>query len=280
MSAPQTPVRKEFDKVVYLLDEALAPNAPTITATSIPHHVALGLGMGLKSRLLAVGTLVDDPPASAGALDCLRSMAEACAHLSWLVEGSSGTLEQRALCLQLGQANADLENRRAVAKVMSKAWIPQEPRTNVNDGLTRAETVAKRIREQHGSNCPACGCSGRGSSAVQGWLKSRALRATALKRDVDLYSLWKGASADAHQVQPQRWNQPDDGRHVLALPAELRHLLGQWALQCFLEGWWFVATVIRPDALSIITGVDTKVGGLLQAWRSRPRKATPDETSP
>ena len=32
---------------------------------------------------------------------------------SWLVEGPLGTGEQRALCLQLGDAYADLENQRA-----------------------------------------------------------------------------------------------------------------------------------------------------------------------
>jgi hypothetical protein len=189
---------------------------------------------------------------------------------------TSGTLEQRALCIQLGQANADLENRRAVVEVLKKEWVPQETQTNARDGFAQAKSAAQRSREQHGSNCPACGGGGRGPSEVRRWLKNRALSEAALKRDVDLYSLWKGASADAHQVQPQRWNQPERGGHVLTLPAEDRHNFGQWALQCFLEGWWFVAAVVRPEAQSVITDVDAKVGGVWQDWRSVPRKVTSD----
>src|ERR1039457_5110045 len=100
----------EIRSIVVRLERALGAGEPSTVALGASDRVARGLSFGLNSRALAVGALLDVPEAAAGAYDCIRSMAEACAHLAWLHDGP-GDREQRARCLELGHARVDAENR-------------------------------------------------------------------------------------------------------------------------------------------------------------------------
>ena len=117
----------EMRSLVVRLERALGAGEPSTVAKTASERVARGLSFGLNSRALAVGALLEVPEAAAGAYDCIRSMAEACAHLSWLYDGP-GEREQRALCLELGHARIDAENRAKVLATHQAAWVPAEVR--------------------------------------------------------------------------------------------------------------------------------------------------------
>ena len=83
----------EIRSIVVRLERALGAGEPSTVALGASDRVARGLSFGLNSRALAVGALLDVPEAAAGAYDCIRSMAEACAHLAWLHDGPHWHLE-------------------------------------------------------------------------------------------------------------------------------------------------------------------------------------------
>jgi hypothetical protein len=114
----------------------------------------------------------------------------------------------------------------------------------------------------HRSRCPHCGGKGRDYSGVHKWLAERANRKDASASDFNLYSLWVGASADTHQLAPNRYAQADG--NFLELPPEERGKVVTWAIDLFLDMAPRIANVLRPEA----------IGGIEQvrAWLERERR--------
>ena len=219
--------------------------------------MARGLSFGLNSRALAVGALLDVPEAAAGAYDCIRSMAEACAHLAWLHDGP-GDREQRARCLELGHARVDAENRAKVLATHQAALVPNDVRANLESQCADAQRVLDDARKEHGAGCELCNDQGR-TYRVRDWLERRATAPSATNDDLNLYAAWVAASADAHQLSPTRWWNAERGGHELELSRSTLLTIANTMVRCFLYGWSYVAALLRPEAISEIESIKAEL---------------------
>jgi hypothetical protein len=252
----------EFRSLVIRLERALGGGKPAFTANNPVERVARGLSFGLNSRALAVGALIEVPEAAAGASDCIRSMAEACGHLAWLLEGP-GTLDQRARCLELGQAKVDAENRAKVLSTHQADWVPEEVRKNLEDQCQATRRVLEQAENAHGSGCEICRDQGRTYRSVQRWLEQRARDSTASHEDLNVYAAWVAASADAHQLSPTRWWNQEKGVHELELSDAKLKTFANTAVRCFLLGWSYVFALLRPEGQAELDAIkrELEAGG-------------------
>ncbi|HEX4755831.1 MAG TPA: hypothetical protein VH661_08780 [Candidatus Dormibacteraeota bacterium] len=234
------------------LEEALSGGDAKFEAADRAQHVAMRLRLGLLSRASAVGVLADTGPAQAAMYDCLRTMCEAASHLTWLVAKPEAT-QQRALCIELGQAKADAHNRVKVLAVHRAALLDPDTREQMEKNLNAAEEVVRHVQETHGSSCKQCGGRGRNETQVPTWLKQQATKASATTDEVNLFALWVGCSADVHQLVPQRHSR-EDGHH-LELPGAEVGLVVRWAIDTLLMCFPLVAKVVRPEVVADVEAV-------------------------
>ena len=236
----------EIRSLVMRLERTLGAGERSTVALTASQRVARGLSFGLNSRALAVGALLDVPEAAAGAYDCIRSMAEACAHLSWLHDGP-GDREQRARCLQLGHARIDAENRAKVLATHEAPLVPADVRTHLERQCADTQRVLDQARKEHGVGCELCKDQGQ-TYRVRAWLERRATSPSATDDDLNLYAGWVAASADAHQLSPTRWWNAERERYELELSRSTLLTIANTMTRCFLFGWAYVFALLRPEA--------------------------------
>jgi hypothetical protein len=227
------------------LTDALA-EGQNIIAQDRLDHVMLGLRFGLMSRATAVGILADSPPARAAMYDCVRAMCEAVAQVTWIT-ASPVEMLSRSGCIELGQAKADANNRRKLLAVHKVPRISEENRGSMLERLKDSDETVDRVRAQHGKDCPNCHGKGRDAGHAAAWIHECAIRGDATTAQVNLYSIWVGCSAEAHQLTPQRHSR-EDGNH-LDLPDELADQAVAWAMELLLSAAPLIAFAVRMSAL-------------------------------
>lgn len=240
-------------EVLGRIEECLSGGASSVQATSVELRVAMGLRIGIVSRAAAIGVLADTPPAQAGMRDCMRSMCEAVAHLTWMMEAPDAVSE-RAACIELGQAKASVENRRRLITVARRQpSVDQNMIETMAANLRDAEAALLRTRGRHGSRFRHCNGAGRDQRHAAAWLRARATRRDAPTEDINIYAHWVACSADAHQLVPQRHSQPHG--NFLELPeSEVRPLIG-WTVNVLLYCAPYLAAAIRPEAADCVREV-------------------------
>jgi hypothetical protein len=248
----------EFRSMVRRLEAALGAGEQLTVAHTASERVARSLSFGLNSRALAVGALLDVPEAAAGAFDCIRSMGEACAQLAWLLDGP-GERAQRALCLELGYAKADADNRAKVLSTHQGALVPEGVRANLQSQCAAAQQVLDGAQKAHGVGCDLCGNQGRTYRQVRRWLAQRTESPNASAADLNIYAAWVAASADAHQLSPNRWWNPEHAAYELELTKPVLMTIANTAVRCFLEGWRIVVALLRPEASAEIDRIEAEL---------------------
>jgi hypothetical protein len=233
-SNPSTPDAPTFTaairELVFQLNDGLA-GRDDLDAQNALERVMAGLWFGLISRAAAVGALADVPMARAAMYDSLRSMCEAIAHVTWVTARPPDMLA-RARCIELGQASADLHNRRRLLAVQNAPWIPDQMRSAFRNSLQEGERAEQVVRSDHATPCPHCRGHGRGEGTASSWLRDRASRRDATVDDVNRYTIWVWCSAYAHQLAPQLHTREE--ANYVDLPDERAQQAVGWAMQLLL----------------------------------------------
>jgi hypothetical protein len=118
-------------------------------------------------------------------------------------------------------------------------------------------------KKDHGVGCRLCGDKGRTYGGVQRWLEQRARASSASPEDLNVYAAWVAASADAHQLSPARWWNPEKGVHELQLSKATLQTIANTAVRCFLSGWSYVFALLRPEGRAELDAVkrELEAGG-------------------
>jgi hypothetical protein len=240
-------------ELVLQLSDALT-GGDDLDAENALERVMTGLWFGLVSRATAVGALADVPIARAAMYDCLRTMCEAIAHVTWITARPPDMLA-RAVCIELGQAKADVHNRRRLVTIQNAPWISDQIRSAFRHSLEEGERAEELVRVDHATPCPRCRGRGRGEGTASSWLRDRASRRDAAVEDVNRYTIWVWCSAYAHQLAPQLHTR-EEANYVDLPEVRAQQAVG-WAMQLLLTSTPEIAYALRPDAADDIRGVRT-----------------------
>jgi len=232
------------------LTHALTGGAVVLLAENEAQRVALDLRYGLTSRALAIAALADSPLASAAMYDSLRTMCEAAARITWLADDPD--IEARARCIRLGQAVANVENRRKLLDVHRGSGLEPARLPEVEQQLVDAERWRDALRAGHPQLCGHCNGNGFGFG-VQRWLRARAQRTAAPVADINVYAMWVASSADAHQLAPNRHSTAEG--NFLDLSVEERGRVVCWALDLLMSTSLPITTIVRPAATADVLRV-------------------------
>lgn len=248
MAAASPTYHEVAKQIATRMDDAFTAGTGRMRASDFAQDVALGLRLGAHSRFAGVAVCTDTASAGATAYDALRAMCEIAAQLAWLAERPD-VVNLRASCIRLGQARADVQNRRKVVRAHERH--PQRLADSdfdmgtMRQRLKDSEEALQRVEAAHAQPCGQCSGSGRNASHVKQWLDQRVDAPDATVADLNLFATWVACSADAHSLVPQRFAQADG--NYLELPKEMRRYAFGLAVGLLFLCELLAVSTVRPE---------------------------------
>jgi hypothetical protein len=225
-----------------------------------PHSTAMDIKVAATVHALAALRLIHEPLLAVVAESHVRALTECYAHMAWLHAGEpassrptsrkpwcthaqrKSSVNQRALCLELGIAGARVEN---LLRVRRKARHP--------GSLTVARRRLISARTRHDATCSGPGRSYSDVRPMLIYLRSR-------RKGIPwAYDVWVSSSAFIHGQLPDRYRSAADGQVIFGGPASLAHRrqLIDWTTTLYANIFASCLLIVAPSQLERFTALTT-----------------------